>query len=82
MGWGSPRDAIGKTFQLAGKTGNVVGVTEDFHFAHLRYDLEPLILDLPESERQFVSNIDYFKIRLSGTNTEDALTHIQSVWTA
>jgi putative ABC transport system permease protein len=80
MDWGSPRDAIGKTFQLAGKTGNVVGVTEDFHFAHLRYDLEPLILDLPESERQFVSNIDYFKIRLSGTNTEDALTHIQSVW--
>lgn len=80
MGWGTPEEAIGKTFQLADKTGSVVGVTEDFHFAHLRYDLEPLILDLPESERQFVSNIDYFKIRLSGSNTDDALAHIQSVW--
>ena len=39
-----------------------------------------MILDLPESEQQFVSNIDYFKIRLSGANTEDALVHIQSVW--
>lgn len=80
MEWGTPDEAIGKTFRLADKTGNVVGVTEDFHFAHLRYDLEPLILDLPESERQFVANIDYFKIRLSGANTEDALAHIKSVW--
>ena len=80
MGWGAPGEAIGKTFRVADKTANVVGVTENFHFAHLRYDLEPLILDLPESERQFVSNIDYFKIRLSGSNTEDALAHIQSVW--
>lgn len=80
MDWGSPENAIGKTFRLSGKTGNVIGVTEDFHFAHLRYDLEPLILELPESERQFVSNIDYFKVRLSGTNTEGAIAHIQSVW--
>lgn len=80
MDWGTPEQAIGRTFRVAEKTANVVGVTEDFHFAHLRYDLEPLILDLPESERQFVSNIDYFKIRLNGSNTEDALAHIQSVW--
>ena len=80
MDWGSPEDAIGRTFRVAEKTANVVGVTENFHFAHLRYNLEPLILDLPESEQQFVSNIDYFKIRLSGANTEDALVHIQSVW--
>lgn len=80
MDWGSPEEAIGRTFRVAEKTANVVGVTENFHFAHLRYNLEPLILDLPESEQQFVSNIDYFKIRLSGANTEDALVHIQSVW--
>lgn len=80
MEWGTPEEAIGRTFQLSEKTGNVVGVTENFHFAHLRYDLEPLILDLPESEQQFVSNIDFIKIRLSGSNTEDALAHIQSVW--
>lgn len=80
MDWGSPEEAIGRTFRVAEKTANVVGVTENFHFAHLRYNLEPLILDLPESEQQFVSNIDYFKIRLSGSNTEDALVHIQSVW--
>ncbi|REL38920.1 ABC transporter permease [Rhodohalobacter sp. SW132] len=80
MEWGTPEEALGKTFQLAGKTGSVVGVTDDFHFAHLRYDLEPLILDLPSSEVQFVSNIDYIKIRLSGTNPDDALAHIQSVW--
>ncbi len=80
MEWGTPDDAIGKTFQMSDRTGNVVGVTEDFHFAHLRYDLEPLILELPETENQFVANIDYIKIRLAGGNTDDALSHIQSVW--
>lgn len=79
MDWGTPEDALGKTFRLAGQTGNVIGVTEDFHFAHLRHDLEPLILDLPSSENQFVSNIDYIKVRLSG-NPENALNHIQAVW--
>ena len=80
MDWGTPEEALGRTFRVADKDASVVGVTEDFHYAHLRYDLEPLILDMPESEQQFVSNIDYFNIRLTGSNTEDALTHIQSVW--
>jgi len=80
MDWGGPEEALGRTFRVAGKDTDVIGVTENFHFAHLRYDLEPLILDLPETEQQFVSNIDYFKIRLSGSNTEDALAHIQSTW--
>lgn len=80
MDWGTPEEAIGRTFRVAGRTANVVGVTEDFHFAHLKYDLEPLIMELPASEVQFVSNIDYLKIRLSGNNPEDALVHIQSVW--
>lgn len=80
MDWGTPEEAIGKTFRLGDQTGNVIGVTDDFHFAHLRHDLEPLILNLPATENQFVSNIDYIKIRLSGNNPADALNHIQSVW--
>jgi len=80
MEWGSPEDAIGKSFRMDDQSGNVIGVTDDFHFAHLRHDLEPLILNLPSSENQFVSNIDYIKIRLSGNNPSSALNHIQSVW--
>lgn len=79
--WGTPEQAIGRTFRVAGRTATVVGVTEDFHFAHLKYDLEPLIMELPSSQGQFVSNIDYLKIRLSGGNTEEALNHLRSVWT-
>lgn len=80
MGWGAPEDAIGRTFQLAGRTANVVGVTEDFHFAHLRYDLEPLVMEMPSSQGQFISNIDYINVQLSGGNPQDALNHLRSVW--
>ena len=80
MNWGTPQEALGRTFRVADKTANVVGITEDFHFAHLRYDLDPLILDLPESEQQFVSNIDYFKIRLNGQILKMHWLTFQSVW--
>lgn len=78
--WGSPGDAVGKTFRVAGNTATVVGVTDNFHHAYLKRELEPLMMDLPESENQRVANIGYINVRLTGGNTTDALNHMQSVW--
>lgn len=80
LGWGTPEDAIGKTFRITDKTGTVIGVTENFHFAHLRHDLEPVIIELPADLRQKVGNIDYLKFRIDGRNTPEALAHIEEVW--
>lgn len=80
MGWGSPEEALGKTFRYYGKTVSVIGVTENFHFAHLRYDLEPLLLELPDNQNQMVANIGYIKVRLNGGNPSEALAHIESAW--
>ena len=80
MEWGSPEEALGKTFRYYGKTVSVIGVTENFHFAHLRYDLEPLILELPDNRRQMVANIGYIKVRLNGGNPGPALAQIEKAW--
>ncbi len=78
--WGSPQDALGRTFRYGDKTVSVIGVTENFHFAHLRYDMEPLIMELPDNRNQLVANIGYVKVRLAKGSPSGALTHIQSVW--
>jgi putative ABC transport system permease protein len=45
-GWGSPQDAIGKTFNLEGKEGFIVGVMKDFHFMGLTQPLTPMSADI------------------------------------
>lgn len=80
LGWGTPEEALNKTFRIDGREGTVVGVTENFHYAHLRHDLEPVIIELPDSQNQRVANIDYLKFRIDGSNSSEALEHIEEVW--
>lgn len=80
MEWGSPEEALNKTFRFSDKTVTVVGVTENFHFGHLRYDLEPLIMELPNDERGRIANISYFKVRLGPGDPAPALDHMKGVW--
>jgi putative ABC transport system permease protein len=40
----SPGDAIGKRARLSGRTGEIVGVVEDFHFSSLHNPIGPLVI--------------------------------------
>ncbi|TVR29223.1 MAG: ABC transporter permease [Balneolaceae bacterium] len=80
LDWGSPEDAIGKTFRVNGRTMSVVGVTRDFNHTYLRRELEPLVMELPAGISELVSNIEFLKVRLAAGNPSDAISHIESVW--
>lgn len=74
IGWENP---IGKRFWFSGeddKTGIVVGVVKDFHFAPLHLDIEPLAFT-PELER-----IDWLSIKISPHNIPDTLAFIEKTW--
>ena len=80
--WGEPEDAIGRTFRDPnGNRYSVVGVTENFNHTFLRRELEPLILDLPANMTQRIANIEYMKVRLAPGNPNEAIEHLQSIWT-
>jgi len=49
LGW-SPEDAIGKSFMFDGREGEVIGVVENFHITSLRRSIEPVLLQLHESD--------------------------------
>ena len=44
IGWQSPEEAIGKQFRWHNLKGVIIGVTEDFHFSSLHYEIESLVL--------------------------------------
>jgi len=80
LNWGEPADAIGKSFRFEDQVMSVIGVTENFHHTQLRRELEPLIMELPANLNQFVSNIEYMKIRLAPGNPSDAIAELQEIW--
>lgn len=82
LGWGEPEEAVGKTFQQDDQIMTVVGVTENFHYSHLYREMDPLIMELPETEIRRVTNISYIKARLNPGNPEGAIAHAREAWDA
>jgi len=76
IGWENP---IGKRFWFSGddeKTGIIVGVVKDFHFAPLHLNIGPLAL-VPRSERN-----QWLTIKISPHNIPETLAFIERIWKA
>ena len=80
LDWGEPADAIGKSFRFEDQIMTVIGVTENFHHTQLRRELEPLIMELPANLNQFVTNIEFMKVRLAPGDPSDAISELQEIW--
>jgi len=72
--FGTPEEALGKTINLEGKRGKVVGVVKDFHFLSLSEAMRPMILEI--SDPQF----SYVTVQLSGQNLTESIEQIEAVW--
>lgn len=80
MNWGSPSEALGKTFSLDNNTHSVIGVTENFHHTSLNREIEPLIIDMPDDEYGLVSLMAFIAVRINSDRIEPALEHAAAAW--
>jgi len=80
LGWDTPEEALGKSFEHDGKVKYVIGVTENFNHTSLRRELEPLVLEMPADEMQLITSIEYMAVKINGNNVPDALDHIEKTW--
>jgi putative ABC transport system permease protein len=71
LGWGN-NDAIGKRISSYGQTGEVIGVTKDFHFSSLHSIISPLIMLVPKSK------IEFLYVRLAPGNRSATLAKLES----
>ena len=76
LGLKSDEDAIGKQFTYGDRTGQLIGVINDFHFESLHQRILPIVL--------FTSAIpdgySRISIKISGNNISTALAHIEDTW--
>ncbi|MEQ8425474.1 MAG: FtsX-like permease family protein, partial [Cyclobacteriaceae bacterium] len=71
--WGSPEEALGKTVNLEGKQGKVIGVVKDFNFASLTTPISPLLIDMR-------TRYNSLSISLRNENTQDNIDVLRSKW--
>ena len=76
FGWETPEKAIGKTIDLEGKKGSVIGVIKDFHYVSLQVPIGSLILDVG------VPMFNVFSIKMETQNLENTLEYLETQWTA
>ncbi|MFT3935012.1 MAG: ABC transporter permease [Chitinophagaceae bacterium] len=74
FGYSSPKDIIGRKFDQWGRTGTIIGVTEDFHFRSLQEVIKPL------SMRIEPDGCDLVSVNISGTNIPQTIASIERTW--
>jgi putative ABC transport system permease protein len=75
LGWNSPEDAVGKTWNLGNRRkGNVIGVTKDYHFNSLHQKISPLVIHLDPN--YFV----YLSLRFKTGSVSETLSFIEETW--
>jgi ABC-type antimicrobial peptide transport system permease subunit len=69
------KDAVGKSITFWGKTGPIIGVVKDFHFASVRDPIKPLIL-------YFGENKDWGNVlvRTEKDKTKQAITSLEKIY--
>ncbi len=62
--------------------GFIIGVIQDFNFLPLQMEIEPLVLRLNDRRGSLAEGIQYFSIRLDGTNLPGTVKKIQNLFIA
>lgn len=76
LGWKNPADAIGNRFGYGQVRGQIIGVTEDYHFESLHQKVAPMVLFYQPGHMNRVS------VQVAGNNLQSAIAHIGSVWSS
>lgn len=81
----NPDEALGEVFYFYPKEGgrkakSVIGVLEDFNYASLKKEIEPLTISLVEGTIPFLGYIEYTAVEIVPGNPKEALAHIEKVW--
>mgnify|MGYP004001935583 FL=1 len=80
LGWGSNKNAIGKTFQSMLGKEKVIGVFRNFNETSLHNSIEPFVLDLIPKEYKNNAMTRYIAIRFQTDDNQKALKEVKKLW--
>lgn len=77
LGWGSPEEALGKSFD----SEIIVGVTENFHFTSLHRPVGPFLLTrIGTGSGAMAFSARYIAVRMNTENMDETLGFIEKEW--
>jgi len=69
---------VGKRFAIQKNEGTIIGVAKDAHFRSFHHAIEPRVFYIDDMSH--AEDAGLMLIRILGAKTEEALSHIESVW--
>ncbi|WP_420583359.1 ABC transporter permease [Reichenbachiella sp.] len=72
--FGSPETALGKSINVEGKIGKVIGVAKDFNFMPLSQGMGAMIIDIR------IPAFTHFSFKINNQNIPQTLSAIEEVW--
>lgn len=73
LGWKNPQDAVGNRFGYGNIRGQIVGVTQDYHFESLHQKVPPVVMFQH-------GNMRWVSVQISGGSISASIAHIKQVW--
>ncbi|MGA0559796.1 ABC transporter permease [Larkinella sp. VNQ87] len=74
LGWKSAAEAVGKSINLEGKQGKIVGVLKDFHNQSLQRPIEGMLMSIEEPLLRL------FSIKIQAQNRTETIQFIRQEW--
>jgi len=74
LGWKDPKDAIGNRFGYGNIRGQIIGITQDYHFESLHQKVAPIVMFMNQDNKR------WFSVQVSGTDLKASIAHIKKVW--
>jgi putative ABC transport system permease protein len=74
LGWKTAEAAVGRRIYGGGREGNIIGVTQDFHYEGLQREVGPLILDMN------VNRYNLINLSVNIRNMEKTLAYVKQKW--
>lgn len=74
MGYKDPEEAVGSRMTYGGRTGRVIGITEDFHFESLHQSIMPVVFVVTQGRAGSMV------FRINENNRQDVLAYLEEEW--
>lgn len=74
IGWTNPEVAIDKEFRYGGRSGRIIGVTNDFNFESLHQSIAPIVFLIPQDRIRNVA------VKVRGNMRSEMLEYLEEQW--
>jgi putative ABC transport system permease protein len=79
LGWGTPRNALGKSFKSPKGNERVVGVVQNFHTTSLHHEVTPFVFDIPKDYEK-LAYTKYLAIKFENNNVNNVKNYVSKIW--